>query len=80
MFIPRLKLPPGWCGPEANPFVPLQVGYDFKQVAGCRISLGPKHLVHGLHMQPGVPGQFGKPDRRIDVVVQQLLLQRDFSR
>jgi hypothetical protein len=52
---------------QADPLPPLQVGYDLKQVAGRRISLWTNHLVHRLHVQPGVSGQLWKPDSGVNV-------------
>ncbi len=58
----------------------LQIGNDFKQIAGGRIPVWAKHLVKGLYVNFGMRGQLGKADCGVDVIAQQLFAECDLAR
>jgi len=58
----------------------LQIGNDFGQIAGGRVTMWAKHLVKGLYVDSGMRGQPGKADCGIDVITQQLLAECRLAR
>jgi hypothetical protein len=64
---PNLKL---------DPLGSLQIRDDLKKIVGGRVARWAKHLVKCFHVDFCLRGKLWKPDRRIDVIAQQLFTKR----